>query len=259
MILTFITVPLIAVIFTIASFFYGYFTKGTSVLFQNTSYCQIQQAVSEAPVTSFLSLFSPGVARYDVEIGKPDAIAWEEAEPSDTKDFNLEWQDPGGMLLKDLDFDMWSMRKFRVREISHFPGTIEFDLSPQGDRIRGTIRNNLDITLKNCSILSNHRASRLFDIKKGASTIDLPLSDPLVSQFAMSSHFAGLYKFDLNTKDLDKKREQLSIISNVCTSYFARNDFSSPVIYGWSNQNISEIRLLKYHCKMQNNTFFEIE
>lgn len=258
MLLSFITVPLIAILFTLSSFYYGYFTKGSNVLFQVFSFCEIKKNIPDAPVTSYFSLFSPRSGRYNIEINRSDAIVWE-LSPTENRDFNLEWQEKGGLLLENLEFDMWSMRGFKLEEILHYPGTIDYELSIEGNSIRGEIRNNLNLPLKNCSIICQHRVSPPIEIKKGKQEISLQLSKALSNQFEMSRYFVKLYQFDFDNKDIGKKREQMSIIRNITTSYFTRKDFNQPVIYGWSDKNISEIRLQKYRYKSENSALFIIE
>lgn len=210
------------------------------------------------PVTTYFSLFSPGLARYNIEIARPDSIAWEN-NASDNKDFVMEWLDRGGLQLNDLEFDMWSMRGFIAQEIAHFPGALELHLSVQGSAIKGEIMNSLDLQLSNCSIICRHMVSPPFEIRKGRNVINLALSAPLRTPFEMSRHFKNTYNFDFGDINIDKKREQLSVINNISSTYFSRKDFDSPVIYGWSDKNISEVRLQRYHYKSQNKTFFVVE
>jgi hypothetical protein len=255
MLYTFLTVPIIAILFTVASFLYGYSTKGSSVLFRTISICEIEKKITEAPLTSYCSLFSPGMARYEIEIRNPHSIAWE-LNPSENKDLVLEWGD--SLYLKDLSLDMWSMRRFKSREIVTFPGSIDFELDEKDGRLLGTIKNATGIKVGNCVLIHNCRVSPAFTLNNGNNRIQLDLSAPLDNPMQMASHFLKIYGSSGQESPPDNKKEQMSFLLYFSTMYFARADRMAPTIIGLTEKPVSSIRLSKSVFKGQNSTFFII-
>jgi hypothetical protein len=253
MLYTFLTVPVIALLFTFASFLYGYSTKGSSVLFRTISICEVEKHCAEAPVTSYCSLFSPGMARYEIEIKNPQSIAWE-LNPSDNKDFIIEWGN--SLCLKELSLDMWSMRRFKAREIVTFPGALDLDVRSEGGKLLGTVNNGTGIKLNNCVLIHNCRVSPPFTLNSGKNSIQADLSAPLENPMQMASHFLKIYSTGAQDPHLDVKKEQMSFLLYFSTMYFARGDRMAPTIIGVTDKQVSCIRLARNVFKGQNSSFF---
>ncbi len=255
MLYTFLTVPLIAIIFTFSSFLFGYFTKGSSVLFRTVSMCEMERELTAAPLTSYFSLFSPGIERYDIHIRNPRSIAWE-LSTQGGKEFTLQWKE--GLTIKDIAMDMWSMRRFKSRQVLTFPGTIDLSVRESHGVLSGTVKNGLEVKLNNCIIITGSRVSELFTIRKGENVVNLKLSRTLSNPYELSSHFINTYKIVPNADEMDIKREQMSFLYYFSSTYFARQERGNPVILGWSDQNTGGIAPGRSNYRAQHSTFFII-
>ncbi|GEM_PF-2128410 len=256
MLLTFITVPILALLFTLSSFLYGYSTKGSSIIFRTLSICEMENNIEHAPLTSFFSIFSPSLSRYDVEIKNPRSIAYE-INPPDSGDLILEWKD--GLKLKDINMDMWSMRRFKAREIVTFPGKISFAFDTNDGKLSGKVRNDTELLLQNCAVIYNNRISVPFALKNGDNTLSLTLSSVMKSPSDMASFFVKLYNLKPREIQSDSRREQISFLLYFSSSYFARKDSHQPVIIGWTDRDISGVTLMKSITRGSSNTLFIIK
>jgi len=255
MLLTFITVPIMAILFTLCSFLYGYSTKGSSIIFRTLSVCEIENNMENGPLTSFFSIFSPSLSRYEIEIKNPQSIAYE-INPPDSGDLIIEWKD--GLKLKDINMDMWSMRRFKAREVVSFPGKLSFDFHEDAGMLTGTVMNNTELLIQNCAVIYNNRVAAPFALKKGDNRLSLTLSSTLKSSSEMAFFLMKLYKLKPSEMQSDSRRELISFLLYFSSSYFAGKDSSRPVIIGWTDSDISGIKLLKSIARGNTNTLFII-
>jgi len=256
MLLTFVTVPIMALLFTLSSFLYGYSTKGSSIIFRALSICEVENNIEHAPLTTFFSIFSPSLSRYEIEVRNPQSIAYE-INPPDTGDLVVEWKD--GLKLKDINMDMWSMRRFKAREIVTFPGKISFSFDGKDGKLIGSVKNDSGLLLQNCAAIYRNRISAPFALKNGDNDLSLTLSPVMKSPSDMASYFVKLYNLRPNDGQTDSKREQISFLLFFSSSYYAKKDTNQPVIIGWTDRNISGVALLKSLTKTSSNTLLIIK
>ncbi|MGV8118200.1 MAG: hypothetical protein AB2L14_00400 [Candidatus Xenobiia bacterium LiM19] len=256
MLLTFITVPIMAFLFTLCSFLYGYSTKGSSIIFRTLSICEMENNMENAPLTSFFSIFSPSLSKYEIEIKNPQSIAYE-INPPESGDLVIEWKD--GLKLKDINMDMWSMRRFKAREVVSFPGKISFAFDEDDGKLTGTVRNDTELLFQNCAVIYKNQVSGPFALKNGDNRLSLTLSSPMKSSSDMAFFFLKLYNLKPSEMQSDSRREQISFLLYFSSSYFARKDSDQPVIIGWTDRNISGVTLLKNTTRGTTNTLFIIK
>ncbi|MDQ7825544.1 MAG: hypothetical protein RDV48_22280 [Candidatus Eremiobacteraeota bacterium] len=255
MLLTFLTVTVISLVFSLSSFMYGYFTKGSETIFRIISLCEVQKNLPAAPMTSYYSLFSPGLSRYAIEMNNPQAITWEITPPED-KSFTLEWKE--GPELRDLTLDMWSMRRFKARQVIPVAGAIECSLNEEGDLLSGSITNGMDLTLSDCMLLYHSRITPAFTLNRGSQRISLRLSQPLNTPYDLGSWFTRTWHLNDDDPAYDSKKEHVSFLLNFSSTYRPARTRDDPVILGWSDQNVSGITLSKHGATVEESTFFII-
>lgn len=154
----FLTVPVVALVFTGVSYGMSAYSKGTRVVLRQASVVHLGAGSPDAFTATWFSLFSPQRDTYDLVL--PGASLVPRELGHDASELITSLRD--GFRLEDLKLDMWSMRRFQGATVQQLPGSVEVDLDPRTGRI--TARNLTGLPLKDCVVWHEGRTSQPFHL-----------------------------------------------------------------------------------------------
>jgi hypothetical protein len=264
--LAWITIPLITLIFSAASFGVGYLLHGTDIFINKIAVLQPLPS-GKAKVDSFIGLFSPARSAYSVRVDGGGLISplnayfdpWTNPETTNIptgRAITLIQGNPG--YINGLSVDQWSMQSFFSEGSLLDFGEIETDLRLQGARIVGELTNRSNYDLKDAALIMNNRFARLGDLPRGQSaSVELELANPSnPNNFGTPISYA-LYEKEISSANGPLPR-QIEVRRSIVEALFertppfisARRSLSpnayisqSPVLIGWMDQAPPEISL----------------
>ncbi len=177
-----VTIPLLTLIFSAGGFGLGYLLRGSDVIVNQISIVSLSRDGERAAARSYVGLFSPTREEYDVRVGDDALISPLTLDPSrwggpvsNVSTLSVLQGDPAQ--LRGLGVNQWSMQSFQAETwLDTRAISIDADLSIDGERVRGTIRNDTGRPLRDVVLLSGRRFVRLGDLEVDQELdVSLPL------------------------------------------------------------------------------------
>ena len=263
--LAWVTIPVITLIFSAASFGLGYLLHGTDIFINKIAILQPMPS-GKAKVDSFIGLFSPARSAYSVRVDGGGLISplnpymdpWTNPETSGVptgRAISLIQGDPA--YINGLNVEQWSMQSFLSEGAQLDFGQIEADLRLDGDHVNGELRNESNYDLQDVALIMGSKFTRLGDLPRGQSaSVNLPLTDPSTPNFGAPISYA-LYENEISGANGPAPR-QVEVRRAIVESLFERtppyisskrsggqNTYlaQTPVMIGWIDQAPPDISL----------------
>ncbi len=242
--LAWITIPVITIIFSAASFTLGYILHGTDIFINKISVLQISPE-GRAHFDSFVGIFSPAQTAYQIEVKgggllsplNPYNEPWSSVSPSiDSKPagrvMTLVQGDPA--LVKGLSVNQWSMQSFMSEgEIPDF-GAITGDLQLDQDKITGSVTNSTSHSFQDLSLILGNKFVQIGPLAPGEKAdVSLELAALGMPNFTGSLSYA-MFENEINAAGSSTRR-QAEARRSIVESLFER---TPPYIFS-SNSNVS--------------------
>jgi hypothetical protein len=183
--LAWLTIPVITLVFSAASFGLGYALHGTDIFINKIAVIQLEPS-GRARVDSYIGLFSPAQRAYEVKIYSSGLLSplspyydpWISSPPSglpESRRITLVQGDPA--IVRGLSVEQWSMQSFMSEGALMEFGSIQADLLMESDHLKGAITNNSSFNLTDATIILGQKFQRLGDLAAGNSAdVDVDLS-----------------------------------------------------------------------------------
>ncbi|MFP4498037.1 MAG: hypothetical protein ACLFQV_07480 [Vulcanimicrobiota bacterium] len=254
----YLTVPVIAIVFSFVIFLFGYVAKGTSIIQRNISVVYLKQGQSSGFADSYLSLFSPNKSDYDISIIDRQATGWEVMQSGGgwvgviNEDENLTFEDQ--------KIEMWSVRLYRAQKVLDFSEPSNVDIAIQGQMFAGEINNGTGRAIDNCVIFHKGRLSKKFTLKPGSNRVNVDIEKANINS-------SGVLARDINrllswgmTVEEKKKDESLKLKNDLVAgvSRMVYDNSRNFNILGWNDDSISQVKLSKTGGKKFNLNLFYI-
>ena len=263
--LAWITIPVITLIFSAASFGVGYLLHGTDIFINKIAIWQPMPS-GTAKVDSFIGLFSPARSAYSVRLDggglvsplNPYMDPWTNPETSGGSSrgaVTLIQGEPS--YINGLSVDQWSMQSFLSEGAQVDFGQVQADLVLENDQIAGELRNESNYDLQDVSLIMGTRFTRLGDLARGTTVpINMQLADPANPNFGQSISYS-LYEKEISGANGPVPR-QIEVRRAIIESLFERtppyisskrgggqNTYLSqtPVLVGWIDQAPPQVTL----------------
>ncbi|MES2459538.1 MAG: hypothetical protein V4671_03085 [Armatimonadota bacterium] len=151
---TWATVPILVTLFSVGAYGFGYALKGTQMLQNTITLCEMGPNRGDAVVTASIGVFSPRQAKYDLSTPIKDASFWS---PQNSGRYRQSAQEYGpldvamagdtsrdsAVHIRNADISMWAMRVFAARSYQIKLGNgIAANLVQNGTELSGTVTNN---------------------------------------------------------------------------------------------------------------------
>lgn len=232
--LAWVTIPLITLVFSAASFGMGYLLHGTDIFINKISLIQIAPD-GDAKLDSYFGVFSPAQTAYQVEVTGGGLVSplspyydpWGSMNQPVTTGRSIQLVQGEPAIIKGLSIDQWSMQSFMSEGTIAGFGVLGADLVLQDDGLVGTIENSTNYTLEDAVIIQGGKFVRLGTIEPGETkNVSLSLSEIGLPDFTTSLSYA-IYNPESNptisTFERRKAESRRVIVENI----FER---SSPMI-----------------------------
>lgn len=174
----FVTVPVLAVAFTLGMFITTQVAHGTESVLREMSRLRLVSGERRGLMDSQLTVFSPFPGSVSGHCPPTSTVILERVggmpEPQPAVRLTEE------MSYQDIPMQMASMRRFSARSVPELEGPISFTLERKGGQAAVLkVSNKSGLTLRNCCLVVSDRASGRFDLDAGdqSLTVDLGASD----------------------------------------------------------------------------------
>lgn len=170
---TWVTIPVLVLLFTLGSYWFGLATKGAQLLQNTAAYVEMQTGSGETLIHGVAGVFSPARRRYQVAVAAPDAALWS-ARTSygpDSEYGPIVMADTAnGPGVRDAEISMWAMRAFGFRTSSVRLGDgIVANLRLQGiTKVVGTVENRTGKTLEQVRVGRGSSSQEIGTLAPGA-------------------------------------------------------------------------------------------
>src|SRR5438270_2316693 len=161
-----VTVPVVAGLFSLGSFGLAYARNGGDVIVHIDTVVYLDPGSPTRLADSYLGVFAPFHGDYDLSTSGP-ALAWGLGGDSNVPS-SLSGQSPLGMRIDEgpqfaahlVGLQMWSMRTLGVRQQLTLPGQVRGQLVLRGNVVGGEVTNDTRLVLHDCVVVGASGASR---------------------------------------------------------------------------------------------------
>ena len=163
------TVPALVVVFSFVAYFMGAGRMSKGLAVRRLSVTETAANSSRALWTGRAMLFSPSKKRYSIEFAGRAISAADIRDDFDRSAFPplTVVEDEGALRLPTTEVFMWSTRRFMLNGMSDLGGRVIANLTTDGSVVRGTIRNDLPVTLKGCALYGDRLVHKVGDLRPG--------------------------------------------------------------------------------------------
>lgn len=231
----YVTVPILALTFSAVSFAISYYTKGSIVLLRQISVAQIAQGSDEAVARTWFSLFSPRHADYSLSLRGKSVVRGE----LDSEERSLTTALLDGFVLRDVNVEMWAMRRFFGDTVVPLPATTSFHIDSSN---RLHMQNGADISLEKCVVYRGGMISEPFDLAAGNSVRPLRFNGNRASTADQLTRMlrAVWSGFDNDEADVEESRE---LLAQSLSEELLSKAQNTPLLLGWSRAPLVDVNL----------------
>jgi hypothetical protein len=251
----FVTVPSIALFFSIILFLMGFSMKGSSILTRNFSIIYSSQGNQAGMVDSVFSIFSPKHLSYNIEMLDSTSAGNEIGNYYSLPGTKV--QENEYLTILDQKISMWNLRQYRMQRTIDLKNGIIIDVKPSQNLFTGKIENLTELNLKNCVLYYQGQLSYPFDLPPGKKEIQLNSYPKNLSSIALQNNFMDV--FNLNApepNDPEAVEIKKIAIKNIADDLLLHNN--SIALIGWSENNVNPLRLNHRGQKNLNITLFYV-
>lgn len=265
--LAWITIPLITLFFSAASFTLGYAMHGADIFINKISVIQLESD-GAAHFDSFVGVYSPAQTAYQIEVNGGGLLSpltpydqpWNSISPSANpvsgRVMTLKQGDPA--VVQGLSIDQWSMQSFMVEGSIPDFGAVQGQIRLESDQIRGELSNLTTHSFEDAYVVFGGKFSRLGTMAPGSKTeFSLDLTDLASPNLGASFSYtmfepqiAGAAS-TIEQRKLETRRSLIESILEGTPAYLSsiKGGPSTPVarqtliFVGWLEDSPPEIRI----------------
>lgn len=254
-----ITIPVITLVFSAASFGLGYAMHGTDIFVNKIAVIQLEPS-GRARVDSFIGLFSPAQSAYEVTFDDGGLISplnpyfdpWNSGAGSavlpESRRIVLVQGNPA--VVRGLNIEQWSMQSFMAEGLPIDFGVIHADLRLEGDSLRGKITNSSPYSLQDAALTFGNKYAKLGDLPpSGSADVSLDLVGSTSQNVGQPISYA-LFEKDLSSsggpppRQIEVRRAIIEnllertppYISSKMPSSYSASFSKTPVFIGWIDE-----------------------
>jgi hypothetical protein len=204
-----VTVPSLIAVFTVGSFGIGALLRGSDVIVHEVAIVRGAQGTDQATVQSYLGIFSPSRATFQVRVPGGALLAapmnGDIFGTGTTAALDILQGDPSQ--IRDLSVGFGSLRTIRAEAGATGP-VIDGDLRLEDGRIIGRITNRSDRTLLAPAVVLGSSAVQLGELAPGATAeVDLAVTNNMINQTSLSDKVVGQPNWNgLTMSEEDQRR-----------------------------------------------------
>ena len=232
-----VTIPVLSVLFAVLIFGLGYNTKGGELIVNTISLAKMDANSSQADISNQVGVFIPRRGDYEVEFDRFALLSLNsnnsgygnEGLVSKAK---LVQGNPSKIQYKNAN--IWTMETFQTDTRQINMGTIQSDLNYEMGKVKGTVRNDTAYPLEHLVIYTSNAFVKLGNIAAGES-INVEMDLPLTSQNRdcyneiIESVFPWNSVTGVNNKENQKLMYRRNILEQTIREDYYRDPYKRPV------------------------------
>ena len=243
--LTWVTIPVLVVLFSSSTYFLAVGAKGSDVQGSAISIIQQTHGTDWARVRRMVGVLAPRQGDYRAESpGSALVASWDSgrgrsmAEPAGARVRVRNGEERSELEL--LDMGMWTMRSLWTDSVQRVGEALSYDLHIEGDRMKGTVTNKSPEPLKQVLLIAGGAPQALGALRPGdTATVDIRLMGSSVGQ----SHWRRRLHFSSGSPP-GSPREQMqhqqlqTVATAALDSFYAgpTSGLSLPVV-AWTDES----------------------
>jgi len=243
--LAWVTVPVLAVLFTSMAYFSGYAYRGTQPILNRIIFSQGWQGVEQAQTTALVGIYSPTRTTYNIE-SRGQLLAYPYpslSESPQSGNNSLSIKTSEGVVSPDIRVEIGGMKLMGydgytpALSIQH---DLTYVLSNGTPTLKGSVKNASGYPLKSVAVITSSGWQILGDMPPGKSQkVSLILSNPNsfnATRYALSSQFGWDYLGDKSIED----RRRAEFFNAVFNSYYNIIETNGGVyLLAWVDNDIA--------------------
>lgn len=214
----FVSVPVLAVAFTLGMFLTTQLSRGTVTVVREVGLLKLTSGRSRGLLEGQATLFSPFPHRYQARFPRTTAALAESSARTDP-------QPPARlaeeMIYPDLEMRMSSLRRFSVRAVPELAGPITLSMKRSGQSVELEVNNRSELKLTHCCLVVGDRASKSFEVGPGKSHHKLELG--MANASALTGDLLG---------QSDSREDRFKITNSALTAAFTSK--APGTLVGWT-------------------------
>lgn len=215
----FVSVPILAVGFTLGMFVTTQLSRGTVTVVREVGLLRLDSGQSQGLLEGQVTLFAPFPHRYQARFPRAAAALAESSMRTDPQPPARLTEE---MTYPDLEMRMSSLRRFSIRAVPELAGPITLSMKRSGQSVALEVDNRSDLKLKQCCLVVGDRASRSFEVGPGKSHHKLELG--MVDANALTGNLLGT---------ADSREDRFKVTNATLTAAFKST--SPGTLVGWSD------------------------
>ncbi|MCJ7710234.1 MAG: hypothetical protein MUQ32_05325 [Chloroflexi bacterium] len=260
------TVPALIAVFTVGSFGIGALLRGSEVIVHEVAIVRGAQGTDRATVQSYLGIFSPSRATFQVRV-PGDALL---AAPMNGDMFGtgtagaLDILQGDPSRIRDLAVGFGSLRVLRAEAGATGP-VIDGDLRLEDGRIIGTVTNRSGRTLLDPAVVLGSSAIQLKDLAPGETTeVSLAIINNWINQTSLSDKVVGQPNWDGMTMSEEDQRRivRRSVIDQISIDPMTGFPFSlagdSAMLLAWGSDPVVPVEIEGQQVRRQANVLYQV-
>jgi hypothetical protein len=261
-----VTVPALIAVFTVGSFGIGALLRGSEVIVHEVAIVRGAPGTDQATVQSYLGIFSPSRATFQVRIPGDALIAapmnGDIFGTGTTAALDILQGDPSR--IRDLAVGFGSLRTVRAEATATGP-IVESVLRLEDGRIIGTVTNRSDRTLVAPAVVLGSSAVQLPDLGPGATVdVNLPVVNNMVNQTSLSDKVVGQLNWNgMGMSDEDQRKfVRRSVIDQISIDPMTGFQFSlggdSAMLLAWGSDPVVPVEIVGERVRREANILYQV-
>lgn len=259
----YVTVPVLALLFTGGSFFMSLSAKGRQTIVRQVAVVEAVEGMPMASVWNCASVFAVRNARYDLVSNGATTLVGEMTghQMPSSPGYAAVSISPDSLAMRGVLIPMWTLRRFVTQTMKPLPGKLELRVKGDGSRFTGTIENRSGLVLSRCVLYDRGVLSVPFDLGPGANPVGSG-SGGLAARKVAPADLVGQMREVLRSRqgdsnDLVEDAEALLVGGGGgkgLVDGIRRYSDRGPVLVGWARDSLVEMSLEEGNCRRQSAT-----
>ncbi len=240
-----LTIPTLTLIFSASGIMLGYRLRGSDIVINQISIVPLASDSAEVPARSYVGLFSPTRADYNVTVEQNALVSllpaapWLSRQPAYSGQQSLHIVQGELTHVRDIDVNQWALRAFQVETMVNAETvTLAVTMTLDNKLARGTLYNGLAQPLTDIIVVGGSRYARLGDWAAGEHRAFEAAWEPIGDSFPMA-----IFNPNINSPEAPPRESMVQM--EVMDIYLQRGQMTLDdlTLFAWSTWSPVPVRV----------------
>lgn len=168
-----VTMPVLVIIFSLTAYGLGSHGRGKESAVRQVEMAELESGSDLLRYSARLSVYAASKGFHEVEIADPSSrVSDVEASAYDRLTYPAltSVRTSSSVSIPRMAVYMWATRTLAMTGVRRVEGTVNVDLTTDGQRVRGTVENTLPFELTNCTLIGDKLFARIGKLSPGGRT-----------------------------------------------------------------------------------------